>query len=36
MHVEHIYRPSTGSWFIIPSSTGIAYGVAWGVRQIYQ
>ncbi len=25
-----IYRPSTGSWFIIPSSTGVAYGVAWG------
>ncbi len=25
-----IYRPSTGSWFIIPSSTGVPYGVAWG------
>ncbi len=25
-----IFHPSTGSWFIIPSSTGVPYGVAWG------
>jgi hypothetical protein len=25
-----IYRSSTGAWWIIPSSTGSAYGVGWG------
>ncbi len=25
-----IFHPGTGSWFIIPSSRGVAYGVAWG------
>ena len=25
-----VYRVSTGVWYIIPSSTGVAYGVGWG------
>jgi hypothetical protein len=26
-----VYRPSTGTWFIVRSSTGTAVGIPWGV-----
>ena len=25
-----VFRPSNGTWYIIPSSTGVPYGFAWG------
>ena len=26
-----VYRPSNGSWYIMPSSTGAFYGLAFGI-----
>jgi hypothetical protein len=25
-----VFRPSNGTWFILPSSTGVAVGIQWG------
>ena len=25
-----VYRPSNGTWYVVPSTTGVPYGVAWG------
>ena len=25
-----MFRPSNGTWYVVPSTTGVAYGFAWG------
>ena len=25
-----VFRPSNGTWYVVPSTTGLPYGFAWG------
>ena len=25
-----VFRPSNGTWYVVPSTTGVAYGIQWG------